>query len=292
MTAADELRAVTRGSGSALVALWSGSMILGSKLCRCAGAAGRWAWEQARTDTTTQDDAGEEAVRRRPVLEALGMLALSGALAAGALGTLAALALPYLRALAPWRGAAVAVGTLAWMVAAWMVAPAAADDAAEDGAGDALMDDDAAPAPADVLGRHVVASLAELEAEGRSGIHVTALIASAEAAGILAPGSTDKATMRAWLTESGFPVTKSVKVAGSVDYGLRVDRLREAIGAPPGTTLAQLIGGGPEDPASGPVPAPAGAALPAAAGPLSGRLLSLVKPLPEGDGQEDAEGAA
>ncbi|WP_030606249.1 hypothetical protein [Streptomyces achromogenes] len=379
MSTTGEVFQVIRGSGAALTALKSGSMVLGGKVCGCVTTAVRWAWDQASVDpeataaaqaaaakrarakaakakkdakakaVKAESDEGDEdeaeepedqptvtvprvAPVRRPVPETLGMLAIAGMLATGALGTAVTLAwphvVPYLQMLAPWRGVILTVGGLAWMAAAWMVAPppAPAEAPAEEVDGQEVdeleaedhgVDGDAefaeedpeegegpADEPAETmsvrLARHVLGELAALESAGKSAIHVTALIASAEKAEILAPQSLDKGGMRRWLEASGLPVTKSVKVGGTVDYGVRVDRVREALGMGPGEALARLLGGGArtappapaETPVSTPVPAPAEAPLPAAAAPGTDRRLALVEPLPSGGSQGSAQGAA
>ncbi|MFJ3084615.1 hypothetical protein ACIPJG_33360 [Streptomyces halstedii] len=149
-----------RGTGSALTALVSGSMVLAGRLCHCTGRVLGWAWEQAsidpeaqaaiqahakktakvrakwakkaaKADEEAQEDGEAEELQalgkapsgRRPFPEALAYLALGGLLAAGAAGTVGALVVPYLHLLAPWKPVIVSVGGLAWMVAAWMLAP-------------------------------------------------------------------------------------------------------------------------------------------------------------------------
>ncbi|MEU8764997.1 hypothetical protein [Streptomyces sp. NPDC048659] len=67
MTTTDEMRVrdVTRGGAAALTALWSGSMVLGGKLCGCVPAALKWAWNLASVDTeataAAQADADKKA---------------------------------------------------------------------------------------------------------------------------------------------------------------------------------------------------------------------------------------
>ncbi|RSS50078.1 hypothetical protein [Streptomyces sp. WAC01280] len=380
MSTTDEVRGVTRGSGAALTALWSGSMVLLGKVCGCVPAALRWGWDQASVDTEAtaavqaeadkkakakaakaktkakkstkkadvdedddedQEDEPEEepavtappvAPVRRPFPEAAGMFVIGGILAAGTLGTVVVLAGPYVRMLAPWKGVIATVGGLAWMVAAWMLAPPPApaeedveevdeqevdelseftDEDQEEGETpaaepevEAAAEAEPEPHPSDRLVRHVLGELASLEKAGKAGkaggIHVTALIASAEKAELLVPGTADKTAMRQWLETNGFPVTKSVKVRGDVDYGVRVDRVREALGMGLGEALARLSGGGvqtaPQPPAQAPAEAPeqtpAEVPLPAAAVPAQARLLTLVKPLPEGSSQGSAQGVA
>lgn len=161
MSTVDEVRGVTRGAGSAITALYSGSMVLAGRLCGCVGHVIVWAWDQASIDpeataaaqakadkaarakaakakakadkeSADDDDQDEEEGEvtappvtpvRRPAPESAGMLALSGMLAAGAAGTVAVLIDPYLGLLTPWRPVIASVGGVAWMVAAWMVAP-------------------------------------------------------------------------------------------------------------------------------------------------------------------------
>ncbi|MFF1505532.1 hypothetical protein ACFVZR_38290 [Streptomyces sp. NPDC058316] len=239
---------------------------------------------------------------RRPVLESVGMLALGGMLAAGAAGTAGALIAPHLELLTPWRPVIISVGGVGWMVAAWMLAPSPkpatdADEVQEQPADEAA---EGELSPADLLARHVLAELAVLEREGRPGIHVTALLASAEERQLLAPGVMDKAAMRSWLDASGFPVTKSVKVQGSVDYGVRVDRLTKALGMGPTEALERAFGGAPAAPAetappapvATPADAPDGAPAEAVAVAVPAPRLALVKPLPDGASPTSAHGAA
>ncbi|KAF0794764.1 MULTISPECIES: hypothetical protein [Streptomyces] len=242
---------------------------------------------------------------RRPAVEALGMLGIGGGLVAGAVATVWPLVAPHLAALAAWRGVIASGITVAWMAAAWMVAPAPpAAPVEDDQEEDDQEEDDQEEAPADLLARHVLEQLAELEAAGRPGTHVTALISSAEAAGLLAPGAMDKTRMREWLTASGIPVTKSVKVAKAVDFGVRVDRVTEALGMSPGEALRRLSGEAPatpveapsgeapEPPAEAPVEGAPEAPVPAPVEALQPARLALVKPLPEEGAPEGARGAA
>ncbi|MFJ3679834.1 hypothetical protein ACIPPN_30005 [Streptomyces diastaticus] len=344
---AADVWSVVRGGGAAITALYSGSVVLAGRACRCVGTAARWAWDQASIDTGAtaerqatanrkaqkaaakaaakaakarkaaadedddEDDDEDEAVEvadvvaapvapvRRPGLEALAMLALGSGLAGGALATVVPLVVPYVQALAPWRSAILTVGSLAWMVAAWMVSPPPAPAPAP-----AEGEEEEAASPADLLARHVLEQLVEAEAAGRRGVHVTALISSAEAAGLLAPGAMDKAAMREWLPASGIPVTKSVKVAGAVDFGVRVVRVTEVLGMSPGEALRRLSGEAPATPAPAPSgEAPATPAAPSAEGAteapapapveaLPPARLALVQPLPEEGAPEGARGAA
>ncbi|MFP3119858.1 hypothetical protein [Streptomyces sp. Iso 434] len=237
---------------------------------------------------------------RRPAVEALGMLGIGGGLVAGAVATVWPLVAPHLAALAAWRGVIASGITVAWMAAAWMVAPAPTTAPVEEAVEEAEEEVEEAASPADLLARHVLEQLAELEAAGRRGVHVTALISSAEEAGLLAPGAMDKTRMRAWLPASGIPVTKSVKVRGDVDYGLSIAHVTKALGMSPGEALRRLSG---EAPAT-PVEAPSGEAPePPADAPVEGApeapvealppaRLALVKALPEEGAPEGARGAA
>ncbi|WP_008409288.1 MULTISPECIES: hypothetical protein [Streptomyces] len=339
-TVGAELRVVTRGGRAAMTALVSGSVILTGRLCGCVGAALSWAWDLASVDADAtaavqakadqratakarkaakakraEDDEGdvdqeEPAVSappvrpvRRPAVEALGMLGIGGGLVAGAVATVWPLVAPHLAALAAWRGVIASGITVAWMAAAWMVAPAPPAAPVEEDQ-EAEEDQEEAASPADLLARHVLGQLAELEAAGRRGVHVTALISSAEEAGLLAPGAMDKAAMRAWLPASGIPVTKSVKVRGDVDFGLSVAHVTAALGMSPGEALRRLSGEAPEtsvEAPSGEAPeppaeAPSGEApeapAPAPVEALPPARLALVKPLPEEGAPEGARGAA
>lgn len=318
-----EVRAITRGSGAALTALASGSMILAGRICRCAGQVLPWAWEQASIDAPAtaaaqakadkatptskpkktgtdqeQDDQAEEPEEvkappvkpvRRPALESLAMLALGGILAVGAAGTLGTVAWPYLQQLAPWRGLIAGVGGLAWMVAAWMVAPPPTADEDEDENQQHEDTQDGRLSRGDRLGRHVLEQLVTLEEQGRPGLHVTALITSAESAGILTPGTMDKTAMRAWLEATRLPVTKSVKVQGRVDYGVRLDRVRDALGMGPGEALERAFG---RAPASTNPTAPVEAPDEPAVVPVQAPRLALLKTLPDSEPQDPAQGAA
>lgn len=336
-TVGAELRVVTRGGRAAMTALVSGSVILTGRLCGCVGAALSRAWDLASVDADAtaavqakadqratakarkaakakraEDDEGdvdqeEPAVSappvrpvRRPAVEALGMLGIGGGLVAGAVATVWPLVAPHLAVLAAWRGVIASAVTLAWMAAAWMVAPAPTAAPVEED----VEEVEEAASPADLLARHVLEQLAELESAGRRGVHVTALISSAEEAGLLAPGAMDKTRMRAWLPASGIPVTKSVKVAGAVDFGLSVAHVTAALGMSPGEALRRLSGEAPETsveapsgeapepPAEAPVEGAPEAPAPAPVEALPPARLALVKPLPEEGAPEGARGAA
>lgn len=146
------------GIGTALTALIKGSMVLTGKLCGCITNTGRLAWDSASADPeataarqvkadaaaqqkalkargkNNQDDeedlsevtAPPVPTVRRPALEALGVFALGGALAVGALTAAWRLLSP---AASQWWASAepyhylITTGIgLAWMVAAWMLA--------------------------------------------------------------------------------------------------------------------------------------------------------------------------
>ncbi len=158
VSATTEVRDITRGTGVALKALVSGSMVLSGRICGCIGRALAWSWDhasadieatreaQAKADKTTnsknrrskknpqsdEDSDDKEAgpgisrpvkTIRRPVQESIAMLAFGAVLVAGGIATVGAVIWPYMQALSPWRGLIAAGGGIAWMVAAWMVAP-------------------------------------------------------------------------------------------------------------------------------------------------------------------------
>ncbi|MGA4860990.1 hypothetical protein ACPCAB_30710 [Streptomyces koyangensis] len=321
-----------------MTALVSGSVVLTRRLCGCVGTALSWVWDLASVDgeataaeqhgadmratakavksakaaaKKAAEDGDDQAearpvsappVRpvRRPAVEALGMLGIGGGLVAGAVATVWPLVAPHLAALAAWRGVIAAGITVAWMAAAWMVAPAPTTAPVEE----VEEEVEEAASPADLLARHVLEQLAELEAAGRRGVHVTALISSAEEAGLLAPGAMDKTRMRAWLPASGIPVTKSVKVRGDVDYGLSIAHVTAALGMSPGEALRRLSGEAPatpveapsgeapEPPAEAPVEGAPEAPAPAPVEALPPARLALVQPLPEEGAPEGARGAA
>ena len=272
MSAGGEARAVFAGTGTAMIALWSGSAVLASRICRCTGRALGWAWEQASIDPVAQAAADAQAEKlakarakavakaakngaeppefepvtllsgRRPFLETLAFLALGGALAAGAIGTVNALVVPYLGLLSPWRPVIVSVGGLAWAIAAWMVAPppAPADEEDQDQEDDGHQEQDSPEAAADRIMRHILLALADVEAAGGKGVHVRELVDTAVEAGLLAE-DTDKIELRDWIAGNGLPVTKSVKLRNTVDFGVRVDRVTEALGMSPADAVRKLF---------------------------------------------------
>ncbi|MFJ3630475.1 hypothetical protein ACIPQ3_30725 [Streptomyces albidoflavus] len=186
------------------------------------------------------------------------------------------------------------------LVAVWRAGASVAIEEAVEEEDQEDQEEDQEEAPADLLARHVLGQLAELEAAGRRGVHVTALISSAEEAGLLPIGAMDKTAMRAWLPASGIPVTKSVKVRGDVDFGLSIAHVTKALGMSPGEALRRLSGEAPETP----VEAPSGEApetpvegapeapAPAPVEALPPARLALVKPLPEEEAESGARGAA
>ncbi|MGW9437953.1 hypothetical protein [Streptomyces sp. NPDC055607] len=286
MSTVAEVRGLTRGGGSALTALVSGSMVLAGKLCGCVPAALGWAWRQAsidveataaaqaKADRAAAKQADEEEVRapqvapaRRPALETLGMLALGGALATGALGTVGAVVWPYVQMLAPWRGVIAAVGGLAWMAAAWMLAPPAApadedDDEAEEG----LVEDEEQETPAAETDRgmelllHIVRDLSDAEAARRAGVHLDVLLDSATAAGLV-PEGTEIPALRAWLEAAGLPIEGKLgmRIEGRpvTRVGVRIDAVTGVLGMSP----TALLEARRQTPAAAPVEAPAPAVL-------------------------------
>ncbi|MFC8267797.1 hypothetical protein ACFUIZ_19000 [Streptomyces cinereoruber] len=294
MSTVQEVRGLTRGGGSALTALVSGSMVLAGKVCGCVPAALGWAWHQAsidveataaaqaKADRAVAKKAGgeDEEVRapqvapvRRPALESLGMLALGGALAAGALGTVGAVVWPYVQMLAPWRGVIATVGGLAWMAAAWMLAPptAPADETEDE---EDLDEDQEQEAPAtetdwgmDLL-LHIVRDLSDAEAAKRAGIHLDVLLDSATAAGLI-PEGTETPVLRAWLEAAGLPTEDKLgmRIEGKpvTRVGVRIDAVTRVLGMSPTALL--------EARRQTPAPAPAEAPTPAVLTLIPGGLL-------------------
>lgn len=317
------------GIGTALTALINGSMVLTGKLCGCAVHGVRLAWDAASTDpeaTATrqaeadtaaqqkarkarrgndQDDDQDDdlsevtappvALVRRPALEALGVLGLGGALAAGALG-------------AAWRLLSPAAGQwwartesfhyliitgagLAWMVAAWMVAaPPAAEDVQDD------VQDDVQGQEQDETDRGtellwlVIRDLSDAEFAGRAGLHLDIVLDSAAAAGLI-PDGTELGEFRAWVEAAGLPVADKVgyRIDGKpvTRVGMKLAAVTEALGMTP-TALLQTrseapAGGAPAAPAQpvgeAPVAAPAGTPAEAPAGAPAPALSQLI---PEG----------
>ncbi|MFG2137086.1 hypothetical protein [Streptomyces sp. NPDC048650] len=306
---------ICRCAGRGVAWAWDQASIDGSATAAAQAKADKTA-QAAKTRTSKSKKAGADehqgedepeepeevkappvAPVRRPALETLAMLALGGLLAAGAVGTLGTVAAPYLHHLTSWRGLIAGVGGLAWMVAAWMVAPPPApaedEDQEHEDVQDGAEDKDEGLSLGDLLGRHVLEQLVELEEQGRPGLHVTALLTSAVDVGLLAPDAMDKTAMRTWLEATGLPVTKSVKVAGAVDYGVRLDRVREALGMGPAEALEKAFGGAPVGTAPA-TPAEAVIEVPAepAVEPVQAPRLTLLKPLPDSRSQESAQGAA
>ncbi|MFC8176542.1 hypothetical protein [Streptomyces sp. NPDC057325] len=292
MSTVAEVRGLTRGGSSALTALVSGSMVLAGKLCGCVPAALGWAWAQAsidieataaaqaKADRAAAKKADDEEVRapqvapvRRPAMEALGMLALGGALAAGALGTIGAVVWPYVQMLAPWRGVIAAVGGLAWMAAAWMLAPPPAP-AAETEDEEDLDEDQEQEAPATETDRgmdlllHIVRDLSDAEASKRAGVHLDVLLDSATAAGLV-PEGTETPVLRAWLEAAGIPVADKLgmRIEGKpvTRVGVRIDAVTGVLGMSPTALL--------EARRHTPAPAPAEAPTPAVLTLIPGGLL-------------------
>lgn len=265
--------AAARGTGSALTALVSGSMVLAGRICHCAGRVLGWAWEQASIDpdaqaavqahakkaakvrakwakkTATADGEGDGEAEaeelaalgkapsgRRPFPEALAYLALGGLLAAGAAATVGALVVPYLHLLAPWKPVIVSVGGLAWMVAAWMLAPPAKP----------------APAPADdVEGQEqedVQGDVADDADRGTALLwHVVGALADAESAG---RAGVHLDTVLDSATEAGLVPTDTelaVMRAWVEAAGLPVvDKLGMRIGGKPVTRVGLRVDGATE----------------------------------------------
>ncbi|MFC8494729.1 hypothetical protein ACFUJU_28835 [Streptomyces sp. NPDC057235] len=312
MSTVAEVRGLTRGGGSALTALVSGSMVLAGKVCGCVPAVLGWVWglasidveataaAQAKADRAAkakQTDDEDEEVRaprvapvRRPALEALGMLALGGGLAAGALGTVGALVWPYVQMLTPWRGVIATVGGLAWMAAAWMLAPPATP-ADEDEAEEELDEDQEQEAPASeadqgmALLLHIVRDLSDAEASKRAGVHLDVLLDSATTAGLV-PEGTQTPALRAWLEAAGLPVEDKLgmRIDGKpvTRVGVRIDAVTGVLGMSPTALLEARLKASAPAPSEAPAPAvltliPGGLHGPSPAPPLAGAAEPLRK---------------
>ncbi|MFD7868102.1 hypothetical protein [Streptomyces sp. NPDC059783] len=286
-----QVRAVLslRGATSALV---SGSLVLAGRACGCLTGAVRWAWAQASADPEARAAAEAHAEKaaaireqwakdgktgtpgetkaltglgaapsgRRPALEALGLLALGGVLAAGAVATSAAMLAPHLAVLAEWRPVIITAGGAAWSIAALMVAPppkppAPKDQEEEDqddGADGADREDDRGTA----LLWHVLGALASAESAGRVGLHLDAVLDSATEAGLL-PDDTELPVFRSWVEACGLPVADQVgyRIAGKpvTRTGFKLAAVTEALG----TTPAALLAARAQTPAGGALQTPA-----------------------------------
>lgn len=296
------------GIGTALTALIKGSMVLTGKLCGCVTNTGRLAWDNASTDpeaTATRqvkadaaaqqkalkargknsDDQDDEedlpevtappvAPVRRPALEALGVLALGGALAVGALNAAWRLLSPsagqwWARA-EPYHYLITTGIGLAWMVAAWMLAP-------PEGTSDAGVDaeeHDQEQGQEDETDRgtallwHVVGALAAAESAGRAGLHLDTVLDSAAEAGLI-PADTELPTFRAWVESCELPTADKVgmRIGGKpvTRAGFKIAAVTEALGMTPAALLQARAetpsGGAPATPAQpveeAPVEAPA-----------------------------------
>ncbi|MEU4732932.1 hypothetical protein [Streptomyces sp. NPDC023588] len=253
---------------------------------------------------------------RRPVLEALGVLALGGALAVGAISAALRMVGPAAGELwadlAPYRYLIIMGGGLAWMAAAWMVAappaPAAEDDDLEDwDDAEADYDDQDADAeenlaPAQDQGMalllHVIRDLSDAEYSKRAGVHLDVLLDSATSAGLL-PQDTEQTEFRAWLEATGLPTEDKVgmRIEGKpvTRVGVRIDAATKALGMTP-TALLQARQQTPaRTPAQAPARVPAQAA-PAAPTPallrlIPGGLLDPSSASPLASSQEGAQEA-
>ncbi|MFB7983794.1 hypothetical protein [Streptomyces vinaceus] len=274
MSTRDEVKMITRGSGTVVHSLLRGSVVLAGRICRCLPrlvAFGPAVWAMACRDAAATDERQQRAFEaavaaaqkakepepdaedvprvspvRRPVGEALGFLAAGAVVGFGVLGTVVSVAVPQLLAMTPqgigpYVFGAVAVG---WTAAALAVAPpvsAEVDDAQEqpEGTEDA---EDAEPVQdaGTALLLHVVGALAEAEAAGRTGVHLDVVIDSAEDAGLI-PDDTDQSVFRDWLTAAGIPTVDKLgmRIAGkpTTRVGLRIDGATAALGMSPAALL-------------------------------------------------------
>lgn len=201
---------------------------------------------------------------RRPALEALGVLALGGALAAGAIGAAWRLMSPaagqWWAQTEPYRYLIITGAGLAWMVAAWMVAaPPTAEHDVQDDDVDIEEVEDVQDDVADETERgtellwHVIRDLSDAEFSKRAGVHLDVLLDSATAAGLI-PADTELAEFRAWVETCGLPTVDKLgmRIDGKpvTRVGLRIDAATTALGMTP----TALLNGRPQT-ASGGAPA-------------------------------------
>ncbi|MFJ4880884.1 hypothetical protein ACIP93_37540 [Streptomyces sp. NPDC088745] len=234
---------------------------------RAKKAGGKRAAKTDAVDDGQEDDDREQVpvavpTVRRPLLESLGYAVIGGLMVAGAAGTIGALVGPHLVLLTPWRPLILSAALLGWVTAAWMVAPPALveEDHGQEDDGQEAAEEVASPeTAADALMRHVLCALADAEAAGTAGVHLRALVESAAEEELLPPGM-DKIGLRDWIASCGLPPTKSLKLRGHVDFGVRVDRVTEALGMSPADAVTKLFETPTFDPAGeGLLPSPEGA---------------------------------
>ena len=334
------------GLGTALTALINGSMVLTGKLCGCVTHAGRLAWDaastdpeatavrQAKADAATQqkalkargkkdDDQDEEdlpevtappvAPVRRPALEALGVFALGGALAVGAINAawrlLAPAASQWWASTEPYHYLIITGAGLAWMVAAWMLAPSPDTTTADANANaDVVEDQDEEQGQEDEAARgtalmwHVIRDLSDAESAGRAGLHLDTVLGSAATAGLI-PADTELAVFRAWVEAAGLPTEDKVgyRIDGKpvTRVGFKLAAVTEALKMTP-TALLQAraetpSGEAPAAPAQPveetPASTPAEAPVPAVLRLIPGGLQDPAQAAPLALSKERVQGA-
>ncbi|MFD8417530.1 hypothetical protein ACFV2Q_38355 [Streptomyces sp. NPDC059650] len=225
---------------------------------------------------------------RRPGLEALGVLALGGALAAGAISAAWRMLGPQVAewwtVLAPYRYLIVLGGGLAWMTAAWMVAappaPTPEDDPEDEYDDDPEDEEDPPPAPdrGMALLLHVITDLSDAEFSKRAGVHLDVLLDSATAAGHI-PEGTEQTEFRAWLEAAGLPTEDKLgmRIEGKpvTRAGVRIDAATRVLGMTP----TALLNARQQTPV--PAPAQAPARVPAQAAPAA-PAQALLRLIPGG----------
>lgn len=272
-------------------------------------------------DPEVQDDIADITAApvtpvRRPVLESLGVLALGGALAAGAVSAVWRLIGDSIGegwgVLAPYRFLIVTAGGLAWMAAAWMVAAPPApnpkdddlddwDDEFEDDYDDQEDEDPehvdapvSAPDRGMALLLDVIRDLSDAEYAKRAGVHVDVLLDSAIANGHV-PAGTEQAEFRAWLEAAGLPVEDKLgmRIEGKpvTRVGVRIDAATRALGMTPTQLLEARQETLLQTPARVPAQAAPQASAPALLRLIPGGLQTPSGPTPLPPSQEGAQGA-
>ncbi|MEV6574832.1 hypothetical protein [Streptomyces sp. NPDC051577] len=247
-------------------------------------------------ETEEQDDLSDVQAPpvdpvRRSNLEAVGVLTLAGALAAGAINAAWRLMSPstgeWWAAATPYHHLIYWGGGLVWMAAAWMVgappAPSAEDDDPQewaddpegeyedpDDSQDAYDDqDDENPgdsgglAPASDRGMdlllHLMLDLSDAEFSRRAGVHLDVLLDSAKADGHVGQ-NTEQSDFRAWLEAVGIPVEDKLgmRIEGRpvTRMGVRIDAVTTVLGMTPTALLNARGQARVRTPARVPVPAP------------------------------------
>ncbi|MFB9594037.1 hypothetical protein [Streptomyces racemochromogenes] len=269
--------------------------------------------DQDDEDTSDGEDLADVtappvALVRRSTLEALAILALGGALAAGAVSAawrlMGPVAAEWWAALAPYRYLIATGGGLGWMAAAWMVAAPPAppeDDDQEDWDDDVEDDQDEdveeqvpAPDPGTALLLHVIRDLSDAECSKRAGVHLDALLDSATAAGHI-PSGTEQSAFRGWLEAAGLPTEDKVgmRIEGkpTTRAGVRIDAATRALGMSPTALLEARQKASLGTPARVPAQAAPEAPAPAVLRLIPGGLLTPSGAAPLAPSQEGVQEA-